>query len=243
MGKQAGTRIFYEIQRARKSIKIVSPYLSDNRLDELISLKRKNIDVKLITSDIERSNIEQSTLRKLFIQKREIDTEAKRKCEKGIKLLKILLMGFIVSILLETVLLVCNFDVKYLWGILPIIGIFICYKSLQILIKRKKIFNYKYSMCFPMKVYTTKELYTKRATFIHAKIYIIDDSVAYFGSLNFTNSGFEYNLETQVRTEDKDTVNKTMKLFNHLFDDPKVDEIDITEWGQKLYREPINDFF
>lgn len=93
-----------------------------------------------------------------------------------------------------------------------------------------------------MKLCTIQELGTEWVTFIHAKIYIIDDSVVYFGSLNFTNSGVEYNLETQIRTEDKDTVNEVIKLFNNLFDNFQVAGTDITKLGKKIYREQLNNF-
>lgn len=146
VGKKAGSRIFDEIQGARKSIKIISPYLSDYRLDKLISLKRKNIDVKLITSDIERSSFEQSTLRKLLIQKCETDIEAKRKGERWIKISNGMFIGFIISILIETILLAYNFEVKYFLGILPIMGLFICHKVFRILVRNMKIFNYVLSL-------------------------------------------------------------------------------------------------
>ena len=49
LGKEAGLRMFYALQDAKHSIKIISPYLSNFQIIELID-KKSQCDIKLITS-------------------------------------------------------------------------------------------------------------------------------------------------------------------------------------------------
>ncbi len=77
-------------------------------------------------------------------------------------------------------------------------------------------------------------------TYLHSKIYIIDDEIAYLGSLNFTGGGTRNNYETRVRLSDAPSVQKMVGEFDYLMYGAKMPEIDIQEWGSLLYREPIN---
>ena len=51
IGRQAGDEIIKEIRKAKKSVKIVSPYLSEFYIRELIDLSNQKKDITLITSD------------------------------------------------------------------------------------------------------------------------------------------------------------------------------------------------
>lgn len=77
-------------------------------------------------------------------------------------------------------------------------------------------------------------------TFIHGKIYLIDDSVAYLGSLNFTSSGTKHNYETRIKTTDKQAILKIRDEINDLFNNSNLAERDIQIWGKELYQESIN---
>ena len=84
IGKGAGKKLLLDIRNARKSIKIVSPYLSPFLISELISFRKRNLEVELVTTD----NIEdfygkyERNIHKLIIQNRETDKEAEEKREK-----------------------------------------------------------------------------------------------------------------------------------------------------------------
>ena len=81
--KGAGKKLLLDIRNARKSIKIVSPYLSPFLISELISIRKRNLEVELVTTD----NIEdfygkyERNIHKLIIQNRETDKEAVEKRE------------------------------------------------------------------------------------------------------------------------------------------------------------------
>ena len=51
IGKGAGKKLLSDIRNARKSVKIVSPYLSPFLITELINFKKRNLKVELITTD------------------------------------------------------------------------------------------------------------------------------------------------------------------------------------------------
>ncbi|KMQ69454.1 hypothetical protein ACM39_03075 [Chryseobacterium sp. FH2] len=77
-------------------------------------------------------------------------------------------------------------------------------------------------------------------TFIHSKIYIIDDEIAYMGSLNFTGSGVKENHETRIRTSDPNAVAKIIEEVKEVFYNSNLAERDIQFWGSQLYEEPVN---
>ncbi len=79
--------------------------------------------------------------------------------------------------------------------------------------------------------------------FIHGKIYIIDGHTAYFGSLNFTESGTKYNYETRIRVTDTEAVRKIEEEFDALYDHPDLAFFGIEEWGKSIYSEPYNQGF
>ncbi len=109
-------------------------------------------------------------------------------------------------------------EVKLLYGVIPIILLFLIRNFFQNKIKTKKIFNYKYSQLFPFNVFVSPEkVDSYKNTFIHAKIYIIDDEIVYMGSLNFTGSGTKDNYETRIRTTDRNAVSKVVEEFDQLF--------------------------
>lgn len=52
---------------------------------------------------------------------------------------------------------------------------------------------------------------------LHQKIYIIDEDKVYIGSMNFTYSGINENLETLIRISQPQMVCEFVKYFNELF--------------------------
>ena len=107
-------------------------------------------------------------------------------------------------------------------------------------IKNKRIYFYWYSQLFPFKVYMSPNTTDMRDTFIHGKIYLIDDQIAYLGSLNFTASGTKHNYETRIRTTDPKAIKEIKEEFNQLLNHSNLPERDIQYWGKQLYKEPIN---
>ena len=242
IGKGAGKKLLLDIQNARKSIKIVSPYLSPFLITELIKFRNRNLEVELITSD----NIEdfygnyEKNITKLINQNRETDQIAVEKREKWKDKSKILTyIGFGLLIILVGIGYFLR-DTKIAFGLIPIVVIFLVVKLYKNKIKNKRIYSYWYSQLFPFKVYMSPDKSNQSDTFIHSKIYLIDDKIAYLGSLNFTASGTKHNYETRIRTEDPDAIKEIKDEIYQLLNHSHLPERDIQFWGRQLYNEPIN---
>lgn len=242
IGKGAGKKLLYDIQNARKSVKIVSPYLSPFLITELINFRNRNLEVELITSD----NIEdfygnyEKNITKLINQNRETDQIAVEKREKWKNTSKILTyIGFGLLIILVGIGYYLK-DPKIAFGLIPIIIIFLVVKLYKNKITNTRIYSYWYSQLFPFKVYMSPDKSDQSDTFIHSKIYLIDDKIAYLGSLNFTASGTKHNYETRIRTEDPNAIKEIKDEIYQLLNHSHLPERDIQYWGKELYNEPIN---
>lgn len=242
IGKGAGTKLLKDIRNARKSIKIVSPYLSPFLISELISFRKRNLGVELITTD----NIEdfygkyERNIHQLIIQNRETDKEAVRKREKWKDISKILTyVNFGLLVILIGIAYLFR-DIKVAFGLVPISIIFLVIKLYKNMIKNKRIYSYWYSQLFPFKVYMSPDKTNLSDTFIHGKIYLIDDQIAYLGSLNFTASGTKHNYETRIRTTDINAIKEIKEELYQLLNNSNLPERNIQYWGKELYKEPIN---
>jgi len=227
--------LLHDIQNARHSIKIVSPYLSPFLISELIKFRKRDLEVELITTDNleDYNNKDKKNIHKLIIQNRETDKEAVEKREKWKDISKILTYISIGIVLVVVGLLYYIRDLKVAFGFIPLLILFL-------VIKLYKIYTYWYSQLFPFKVYMSPYTTDKSDTFIHSKIYLIDNKIAYLGSLNFTASGTKNNYETRIRTEDSNAVGEIREEIYQLLHHSHLPERDIQAWGKQLYPEPIN---
>ncbi|MFH6995887.1 phospholipase D-like domain-containing protein [Flavobacterium sp. FlaQc-48] len=243
IGKGAGKKLLEDISNAKKSVKVISPYLSPSLINELIRLHSKGIEISLITND----NIEdyyrdsEKNIYKLIIQKSIVDENAQKLRNKWINLEEILRYSFLgLSAILVFALFLFK-NPKLLFILFPILLLLIIRKTYIKKIKNKRIYNYQYSQLFLFKVYiSSQNANTNSNTLIHSKIYIIDDETVFMGSLNFTYSGTKNNYETRIRTIDKIAVDKIVLEYNELFYHSGYPERNIRDWGKELYGEPIN---
>lgn len=240
IGKGAGKKLMDDMQNARKSIKIISPFLSPFLIKELINSKNRGIDIQLITVDGIEDYRDSSNIYKLIRQHRRTDEEAQNKRNKWKKVANILLVGIILLTIITFTLFIYLKDINMLFGLIPVLTMLLVFYIYRKNIDKKRIYYYSYSQLFPFKVYMSPEKHPHSDTFIHGKVYIIDDAIVYLGSLNFTASGTKYNYETRIRTMNKETVSKIRDEFYELFHYSRIPEIDIQIWGSSLYKEPIN---
>jgi len=242
IGTGAGKKLLNDLCKAQKSIKIVSPYLSPSLIKKLIELHRSGLEIQLITSD----NIEdfhgnyEKNIHKLILQNRKIDKTAIESIKKWKQITKILSLINLGFILLFISLIYFLKDLRVILIIIPIIALSVAILIYKGEIKTKRIYSYWYTKLFPFKVFTSTEANLSHSTFAHAKIYLIDDHIAYLGSLNFTKSGTEWNYETRVRTTDPKAIKSIKNEIYDLMENSEIPERDIQMWGRKLYREPIN---
>jgi len=131
IGKGAGKKLLEDISNAKKSVKVISPYLSPSLINELIRLHSKGLKISLITND----NIEdyyrdsEKNIYKLIIQKSIVDDNAQKIRNKWINLEEILRYTFfgLLAILVFTLFLFKT--PKLLFILFPILLLFLIRKT------------------------------------------------------------------------------------------------------------------
>ncbi|MEX6625334.1 phospholipase D-like domain-containing protein [Tenacibaculum salmonis] len=235
IGKAAGKHLISDIRNARKSIKIVSPYLSASLVKELIKLKSKKLNIELITSDdIEDfTGDKEKNIHKLIIQNKTPNSFAK----KWIAFSQITIFSIIGVLATMLFAFYETEDIRISFGFIAVIILCFVYRFFNKKSKSSKHNYYKYSQLFPFKVYMSPYKSKLSDSFIHSKIYLIDDKIAYLGSLNFTVSGLKNNYETSIRTKESKAIKEIKKEINQLFHHSNLHEKDIQLWGAELYEQ------
>lgn len=242
IGTGAGKKLMEEMECAQRSVKIVSPFLSPYLVRKLIELHFKGIEVQLITTDTIEDfyGDREKNIHELIHQEVHIVGDARR-LKKRWKLTAKILNGLAVALSIGFVIF--NYwlkDIRLLWWLIPIILVFLAARYFKNKYKEVRVYSYSYSQLFPFKVVLSKDENGYGNTYLHSKIYIIDDKVAYLGSLNFTGGGTRNNHETRIRLHDSPSVQKIVEEFDYLMHGARMPEVDIQDWGSLLYREPIN---
>ncbi len=218
IGKGSGNKIEKDLENAKKEIIIVSPYISEEKIDLLLNKKNKGINVQLAFSSL-NDDKRSSTLEKLINKKPLIDEELKNTIDEKLKKLKSKSMyNNLISLFLFLFGL-------YNSSLIVIVAIvfFLIINSNLIKTKKNLLNTYIVKYKFEKKLNFTylNNNFRHDKMFIHSKIYIIDDEIAYLGSVNFTFNGFKENLETRIRITDKKTVSKLKEFTSELFEENK----------------------
>lgn len=216
IGQNAGEELRNNIHRARNSLKIVSPYLTASYVDDLIKIAKKGVEVTLITAnDVEQGDGKFSDFQHtdLIDQVRKTNEEKKEKRERGMRYSGIAFIIPILAFLLG----------YYIVGgsLLLIVGlIFYYFKDIRI---------YSYSYNSPIRLRVIKDNYKGHGGthLVHAKIFVIDERVAYVGSVNYTHPAFNKNYEVITRIQDESSIRKISKEVDDLFNDNKLVDKDL----------------
>lgn len=201
LGKNAGDHIIKQIQNAQKSIKVISPYLSVALIDLLIAKANQGVEVLLLTNDDRSSRFDPTgqgqVIRRLLTQQQFVDEAAYQEKTKKIRTYQVCM---ILSIILIFVCLFAmpTFKAKISFAILFTIAASIFRGKLKAA-KRLPVFYYQYFASLNFKIIKQR---SARDDFFHVKAYVIDGETAYFGSLNFTQSGFHRNIESCITVKD-----------------------------------------
>ena len=244
VGRRAGKYIMNDIKRASKSIKIVTPYISSDFIKEIKKKAQNGVEVSLIiSSDIGSNNVDHNgyedkfkSLRELIHQEKSTDPKLLRKRNKGLFYTKIL---FIIISLLA----ISGIFYQYLLSSLACIPlIYFIRKSYQ----KIKIYSYSYYTTINLRIIHSpygreNQNLNPDQHLLHAKIYIIDDKIAYVGSVNFTHSAFWYNYELRLKIIDEKGIRKLLKEFDYLFNNDTLSYMSIAEKAKLAgFREPEN---
>ena len=244
IGKGSGKMILEDMLAAKKSIRVMSPYLSAKLVDVLLERFRQGIAVQLVTSgEIEdHKHTDDKNCYKIIRQHRHVDEELKNRKELfnwlGIGFM--LLFGFIALTKLPGTFAPSADLSDYLqlvfFGSLALFGEYIRKWG-----KRISFWYYSYSSLFPIKIFHSyfsgKNTDRSKAFSLHSKLYIIDDRIAYLGSVNFTRSGHFFNHETRIRFTDPEAVTGLKAEFEELLCNEYYNHRSVDEWGKELYEE------
>ncbi len=242
IGKGAGKKLMHDIDNAQHSVKILSPFLSPFLVKKLIDVHHKGVSVQLITTDTIEDfyGDRKRNILELIIQHKIVDREAQGLRNKWKKIRKAL-YWLAISLTVGMVYLIYQYNSVRIYGLItPIFLLFLGAQFLHSKVQKKRVFSYTYEQLFPFKVVISPDKFNYGGMYLHSKIYIIDDRIAYLGSLNFTGSGTTNNYETRIRTSSKEAVQKIVDEYNDLLFNEQLAELSIQSWGQQLYKEPIN---
>lgn len=228
IGRGVGNMLKEDLERATRSVKIVSPYLTPSYVEDLLKLAKKGVSITLITSnDVEEGDGNYSSLTHtdLIKQTKHINQEKRELRNKGVKYS---LFGGAIPL----ILLFLGYY-PFFFITLVIVGIVFYY------FYDKQIYTYSYYS--PIKLKVVPDEYHDKENgkyLIHSKVYVIDDRFAYLGSVNYTHKAFKSNYETITRVTSEKAVRDISKEVDRLFSDKDTFEKDIGEWGKALYDEP-----
>ena len=227
LGSGAGKRMIADIKNAQHSIRIISPYLSPSMIDILVDKHQKDhCSAALITGQGEASvddPIGQGYLvQKLISQNIDRNEALKKHKDAWSKRYEILIGIVSVTLAFSLIggmhLLLNNGDKTAYWlflfGTVCFISLILLYfqqKTNQLL----KVCTFTYEPLFDFKILSK----SVHSPLVHQKIYLIDERVAYLGSLNFTQNGCNYNLESSIKITNQSAIKIISDYFNELLMD------------------------
>ena len=244
IGKGSGKQILEDMYAARKSIRIMSPYLSAKLVDVLLERFKSGIAVELVTSDEieDHKKQEDKNCYRIIRQHKHVNEQVKNRKALfhwlGIGLL--FLFGCIALTKLAAALSPVAKPSDYIQFIL-FAGIACCGETIRKEAKRMRFWYYSYTSLFPVKIFysyfSRRKTDRSRAFNLHSKLYIIDDRIAYLGSVNFTRSGCLLNHETRIRFTDPEAIRQLKAEFEELLCDEYYNHRSVDEWGRELYEQ------
>ena len=237
LGVNAGEEIYNAIVNASDSITIVSPYLSSSYIDLLTTASENNVKVTLITnSDFVNNNTTKiGMLKKIIVQDRTTDKEAKSTRTGGMLFIYLLLLGLLL------VNLYALFEGHYTWC-WSIVSLCVLLPILEHFTKMR-IYHYTYRFLIAALIYKSKHQDHEDNNmnfFIHSKVFIIDDKICFLGSTNFTYSAFRKNYECVVKITDYAAIDEILKEINNIQDRETANTLSLEEIVQSIYEEPAN---
>lgn len=252
LGTGAGeTYLWKTVKKAQSSVKIVSPYTHASYIMDLLRLQEKRVDVTLITSDQIEEGQDWGDYpglkhQDIIKQKRHVDEQALRKRKTGLLITRILLamLGSVAAILVYK-------GIKL--SILAIIGSLLAFFLAFNYFNNIKVYSYTYFSPLKRLVIlisphekspwwrdTIKQTHPTNP-FVHAKIFVVDDKVAFLGSVNMTNPGLSKNYESLIEISDPKAVAAiSAEIDETLANGTHWPKVDLQEWGKQLYPEPRN---
>ena len=246
IGAGAGKYLWQDIMNAKREIKIVSPYLHASLIKELINLNEKGIHVTLVTT------LSGNTLGEMgeYDYRDQLIRQVKHPNRTGIKRkerLVSLRMFMYIALFTFLALGVYTYFFYHLYAQITLLVLFLT--TLVLIgattaeIQNIPAFHYTYHTLFPMKIFISpnnQQMLHKSKLLIHANIFLIDQEIAYIGSVNFTQDSLTHNYESLVRIVDIASLKEIDHEIDQLFhsSSENLESLDVAVWGRDIYTEP-----
>ncbi|MDH5327136.1 MAG: phospholipase D family protein [Gammaproteobacteria bacterium] len=235
LGTNAGGNVYNDMLHARQTVLVVTPFVSKENVDLLLSKHRQGVNVMLITStNFEGKNGAKHIYRKLIKQSQHTNVKNRRLRLGGMILGYLLLLlglslGWYAELITHDLLL-------WAYAAIPV-SLFLFY-----LINRIRVYSYSYTPNMPFHVIASPyaDKLTSNQIFVHSKIYVIDGTVAYLGTADFTRAGFTSHYETMFRITDNFSVSSIYHEINEIISDKSRLFRDINYIGSRIYEEPMH---
>lgn len=228
IGRGAGDRLKEDLGSAKRLVKIVSPYLTASYVEDLLKMAKRGVKVTLITANtVEEGdgNYSMFTHTDLIKQKRHVNEEKKEKRNKG-------MFYSALSLIIPVALFFLAMPPLAIVALIVVGLSFYWFYTIRI---------YHYTYHSPIDLMVVPDEYHDKNNgrfLIHSKIYVIDNNVAYVGSVNYTYRAFNSNHEVLTRVSSPKAVSDISVEVDRIFSDRTLRPIDISEWGKELYPEP-----
>lgn len=243
IGKESGKMILEDIRKAKKSVRVMSPYLSAGLVEMLLDRFMSGVHVELVTSGyVEDHAHEHKNCYRMIKQHRHVDEQLRSRKQfllwTGIILM--LIFGLLAITKLEKLFSPAAERSDFIaFGMSA--GIVLLGQFIRKYAHGIRFWQYSYSSLFPIKIfcsYFSRNKADRSKDFnLHSKLYIIDDCIAYLGSVNFTRSGCLFNHETRIRITDPLAIRQLRQEFSELLWNEYYNHTSVEEWGRELYEE------
>jgi phosphatidylserine/phosphatidylglycerophosphate/cardiolipin synthase-like enzyme len=203
IGKGVGNSIFKDIRSANERIYIISPFVSADLAKTLVSKSSQGVDVILVTTATTKNRMLKKKHSRKVLTKSSFSFDG---YAFGLKLILLLVLIFMAVVNRE-------FSLKFWINVAEYLSGY-GYDSYQVANALKIFFTillflsglYLFSNLLFKKHFVFPVL-TRGNHNLHSKIYIIDSS-CYWGSANFTYSGFYRNFENITKSTSQPILNK-----------------------------------
>lgn len=247
IGAGAGKQLWQDIVNAKREIKLVSPYLHASLIKELINLNEKGIKVTLITT------LSGNTLGEAgaYDYRDRLIQQVKHSNRPGIKrkeMLKSLRTFMYIALFTFLALMAYTYFFYHFYAQITLLILFlatlILIGAITAEIQNITTFRYSYNTLFPIKIFISpnnQQMLHKSKLLIHANIFLIDQEIAYIGSVNFTQDSLTQNYESLVRIEDTESLKEINREIDQLFhsSSESLESLDVAIWGKDIYAEPL----
>lgn len=259
IGAGAGKDLEAEIDNAKKSIWVVSPYLT--LINKLADKQKKGVEVRVITSNDFQKDLKKgvsSLIEEVLVEKpaKETIPEYEPVIQPQVTyhphpLAKAMSYLVILTLLAGGALALLG---QYVWAGLALLGVVAFAWGKERLGKKSvetntnnqpliqppqpsyKVAKYEQSPKLPYLKVFRKSNNKDDGDYIHSKMYVIDDKVAFLGSLNFTHYGTDTNHETCMKFTEPVVVAKIKQEIEDLYNSNRT-EVTLDELKKLVERD------